>query len=80
MLLAYSLVYIHRCVNLDDIYNDIVLNPCSIALEAKECDIFHKKHVHVKVTIANDFFNIVLKVDSLKALVDLVPVDPSNLS
>ena len=60
-----------------DIYKDIVLNPYSIALEAKEHTISSKKHAYAKVTIADDFFNIISKVEVLKALVDLVPVDSS---
>ena len=76
-MLNYSRVFIHRRVHLDDIYKDIVLNPCSIALEAKEHDASSKKHAHAKITIADNFFNIFSKVDSFKALVDLVPVDPS---
>ena len=58
-------------------YKDIVLNPCSISLEAKEHDMSSKKHANAKVSIADDFVNIILKVDALKTLVDLVPVEPS---
>ena len=77
LLLTYSLVFIRRRVNLDNIYKYIVLNPCSVALEAKEHDTSSKKHAHVKVTITDGFFNIISKVNSLKALLDLVAVDPS---
>ena len=77
LLLTYLLVFIHKRATLDDILMYIVLNPCSIALEAKEHDMSSKKHAHEKVTIADDFFNIISKVDSLKVLVNFVPVDPS---
>ena len=75
---VYLLVFfIHKRVDLDDKHKDIEFDICSIALDAKEHDISSKKHAHAKVTICRRFFNIITKVDSLKALVDLVPVDPS---